>query len=215
VFRENAKSLSETFKLAYELQIQCGLRATEAISFASHHIVRPDERRVYKCRIGTAVDGCMTKNDKIRTIEIPKKLMSDLYEYKLSSNRLKHAGSECLNEGRHPRDWVRLFLTNRGRPYARKALSNRFGDIRKSLRQSGLKFDYKDHDLRRTFATNWLSNEQQRTGNSFFYLGTKLMGLMGHADFKSTQKYVVYMNEQQEQIKQSHRVDEIATNLMS
>jgi integrase len=213
LFRDAIKNEPKAIQLGFELQIQCGLRAAEAITFSSHHITRPDERKFYKCRIGSKVDGCKTKFGKIRTIEIPKALMSDLYEYKFSTERLKYTRSDNFNDEKHTKDRERLFLNNRGKSYFIKSLSNRFGYIRKKIQSLGHLFDHKNHDLRRTFATNWLASEQQKSKNSFFFMATKLMRLLGHENFKTTEKYVIYMNEKNEQFKQAQRVDELATRV--
>jgi integrase len=209
-FREETKKLPNAHRLAYELQIQCGLRASETVSFSSHHIVRPDERKSYKCRIGPDIDGCKTKGRKIRTIKIPKSLMAELYEYLLSDERAKYCDSLDLESVKHPKERTRLFLTNRRGPYARSSLDGRFGEIRTSIRKQGYTFDHKDHDLRRTFATRWLARKSKDSGNSFFFCATELMRLMGHESFTSTQKYVKFLSKKSEQRKHAERTNKIA-----
>jgi len=212
LFRNHSKYLPEAIQLAFEMQILCGLRLGEVATFSEHHIVRPDARKKYKCRIGPNIDGCHTKYKKIRTIEIPVELMAKLYEHKLSKKRqinvAKSTTSDTTNS--HPKNELRIFLSNRGKPYSKKSISGRFSDIRKKIRQEGYIFDHKDHDLRRTFATNWIAKESKESGNSFFFVASGLMELMGHNDFSATEKYVKYVSKENESIRHAERLNQIA-----
>ena len=54
---------------------------------------------------------------------------------------------------------------------------------------------YKVHDLRSTFATNWLRNEAAEREVGYDFLMSELANLMGHKSTATTEKYVMLMNE--------------------
>jgi integrase len=213
-FREEIKVLPRAIQLIFEMQIQCGLRVSEATTFAEDHIVRPDGRRVYKCRIGKEIDGCHTKNGKVRTIEIPDNLMAQLYEYKLSRAKFGQKDMRQEEENLHPKRRQRLFLSNRRSVYRKNTVITRFCEIREILRKKGLSFNHINHDLRRTFATDWLEKESKEKGQSFYFVASKLMRLLGHESFKTTEKYVIYLSKKYEKREHSKCLNKISEDAL-
>ena len=53
---------------------------------------------------------------------------------------------------------------------------------------------YRFHDLRATFATNWLRLNQQTRNTTFEFLFQELKKLMGHELNTDTQKYIDFVN---------------------
>ena len=207
-FRALTSQGGEAKRLLYEMQIRCGLRISEAATFPETLVVRPDGRAKYKCEIGPEYNGCKTKNDKQREIEIPADLMADLYEYKVSNNRT--VAMAHLMKARGESDHLPLFISNRKKGYTRSGIETDFAVIRSKIRQRIPSFDHKDHDLRRTFATNYLEDESKRKGRSYNFVATRLMELMGHDDWSSTVKYVNYLDDRKEREKHAERLNAIA-----
>ncbi|WP_261927328.1 site-specific integrase, partial [Vibrio aestuarianus] len=125
---------------------------------------------------------------KDRTIEIPAHVMELLYEYKLSKAR-KEAIENGLLRHNH------LFVQSNGNIYAPNTIQKYVEAIRNDLIISGLDIYFSPHDLRATFATDWLYNKHIETGKPFEALMSELADLMGHDSTATTQKYISYMND--------------------
>ncbi len=59
---------------------------------------------------------------------------------------------------------------------------------------------YRIHDLRSTFATHWLWQESQKRSVGYDFLMDELAELMGHASTSTTEKYIKFMNQLDDQI---------------
>lgn len=177
---------SDPKSLMLYLTTEVGLRLIELITFPASVVVIPTAS-VVKVPIGENINGCLTKYQKERIIEIPAKVMNLLYEYKLSKSR-KQAIERGLLRHNH------LFVQSNGSIYAPNTIQKYVETVRNDLNQSGFDIYFATHDLRATFATDWLYNKHMETGKPFDALISELAVLMGHDSTETTQKYINYMN---------------------
>ncbi|WP_415870254.1 tyrosine-type recombinase/integrase [Aeromonas caviae] len=175
-----------------------GLRINEVITLSERAIYAPLED---PCKLTLdPVDGVLTKGNKQRTTEIPKELMQALYEYKLSSERTKKlAGKEH----------GRLFITPDGTELNVNTLEAWWSRLRKKIDtdlRAKLQPDdkrllskkplwyYRFHDLRSTFATEWLRLQQRTRNAPYDFYFSELKQLLGHELNTDTQKYIDFVN---------------------
>ncbi|EHR5321332.1 site-specific integrase [Vibrio parahaemolyticus] len=183
----DVENSTDTKDLMLYLKTETGLRVEELITFPESIVDKP-KSKVIKVQIGEEVNGCITKYRKVRTIEIPDYVMDLLYEYKLSKARTLAIQSGLLRHGR-------LFVKSNGDIYATNTIQKYVEDIRNNLIMKGLNIYFSAHDLRATFATDWLYDKHMKTGKPFEALLSELAKLMGHDKTTTTQKYVNYMND--------------------
>ena len=172
----------EGTKLRVDLACQCGLRAEEVATFPSDKVVDPQiqSKPVYYIDI-------VGKYDKERTIMVSSHLMQALWSYRNNSEHLHRLAKWQLHYGNC--DDAQLFLNRSGRPMAAKSVGNVISKARTELASSGITLKRNFHDLRSTFATNlagFLLSKNLPMG----FIQFKLMKLMGHNDFSTTQKYI-------------------------
>ncbi len=178
---------SDTKHLMLYLKTEVGLRVEELVTFPESVVDKPQSKAV-KVQIGENVNGCITKFDKVRTIEIPAHVMDLLHEYKFSKERTSAIRSGLLRHGR-------LFVKSNGGIYATNTIQKYVEEIRNTLKIMGNDVYFSAHDLRATFATDWLYDKHMETGKPFEALISELADLMGHESTATTQKYVNYMND--------------------
>lgn len=193
LFYEHIEHLPEPFSLMFRLAVETGTRIDELRHFPAHQIGKIDTAGLDVVPIHITV----TKGNKPRTIEVPVAIYEELEIYKFSKKRMSNAskrndliGSENMLDSS---DY--LFLSNKGRVYSEKTLEKNFSDLRKSIINIDSSWYYKVHDLRSTYATNWLRNETVEREVGYDYLMNELANLMGHESTATTEKYVKLMNE--------------------
>ena len=118
---------------------------------------------------------------------VSKGLMASLWLYRNGKEHQHRLSKWQLANGNC--DDAPLFLNRSGSFMSPKSVGNVISKVRKELKLVGkvLKRDF--HDLRSTFATNlagFLIHKNLPIG----FVQFKLMQLMGHADFSTTQKYI-------------------------
>lgn len=192
-----AKNKNQVCKLMCELSIESGLRAQEIVSFPESVIKQPMSDPV-KVTIGLA-NGCKTKFDKQRTVEVPYSLMEKLVEYKHSNKRCslleKHA-IQTDKDGNQIGHNGRLFISHsKANMYSKNTLQKFMSNVRSDIREKHKNWYYRVHDMRSTFATRWLLARHTETELPLAMLMDDLKELMGHDDDKETQKYVTFLEE--------------------
>lgn len=201
----DVENSTDTKDLMLYLATEVGVRLEELITFPMSVVEKPTAK-VVKVQIGDAINGCLTKFKKNRTIEIPAKVMDLLFEYKLSKNRTK-AIERSLQ--RHNR----LFVQSNGNIYAPNTLQKYLEKVREELNLS-MDIYFSMHDLRATFATDWLYNKHIQTGKPLDVLMPELADLMGHESTSTTQKYVNYMNNEKNWIEFAQRKNQFAQRVL-
>lgn len=82
-----------------------------------------------------------------------------------------------------------VFLNRSGGQILAKSIGNIIFKARKELDFNGVKLNRNFHDLRPTFASN-LAKFMLDNHLPLGFIQYKLMDLMGHSDFSTTQKYI-------------------------
>lgn len=194
-----------TNDLMLRLALETGLRLEEFCTFPESEVIDP-LAKIVQCTISEVRNGCLTKFNKERTIEVPYDLMVALNQYRLGKARI-NARSRCLFSHSC------LFIKRDGYPYSTNSLEKHFSKIRDKIREKNPDWYYTIHDLRATFATNWLYRKYLKTGMPFDSLLEDLKSIMGHNDTSSTEKYVKYMNADDNWFKFSRSQNEKAAEL--
>ncbi|AZG36411.1 tyrosine-type recombinase/integrase [Shewanella psychromarinicola] len=191
--------LPKSISLMLRLCEQSGLRIDEVTHFPADIIGNKNfsELDVIPVRI------THTKGSKPRTVEIPLALYEELEQYKESKQRHKKLiiRKELIDSKSELDCTDYLFLSNKGTPYRENTLEVHFGVLRRLIRTIDPTWYYRIHDLRSTFATNWLWNESQTRNVGYEFLMDELAELMGHKDTSTTEKYIKFMNKFDEQLR--------------
>ncbi len=195
IFDQYVEKLEKPFPLMFRLAKTTGLRIYEIATFPATKINEIIYDSLEEVPFYISSDnGCHTKFDTPRTIEIPIDIFSELEAYYYSNERMEYL-KKCELE-HEP-----LFLSNKGKPYANNTLATHFGKLRNAIRADHPHWYYRVHDLRSTFATNWMETEKEkRRVSSYEFLMDELAELMGHKSTSSTEKYVKYLNRRKSQL---------------
>ncbi|GHG07011.1 tyrosine-type recombinase/integrase [Thalassotalea marina] len=165
-----------TLKLMVRLCLQTGIRKEELFEFPLCLIKKPLQGKV-----SYRVELTKTKGNRGRSIDIPGKLMKDLWRY---VNEIRY--QQSLISGI---DSKLLFLNDRGVEWNIKT-----GSFNKALNNLNLPFKVYPHKLRHTYATHTLAALLSRKTNTFnplIYLRDRL----GHSSINTTMIYVHLVNE--------------------
>ncbi|MDU0112279.1 site-specific integrase [Psychrosphaera aquimarina] len=172
---------AESRRLWADLALLCGLRAFEVTLLNERDIVNTslDETKVYSVSI-------IGKFQKHRVILIPRTLMTRLWAYKNSPDRLRRSVKwDC----HHSQIDKPLFINRSGNRLNEGSITNITSITTSELTTNKLKFKRSFHDLRSTFATSlarYLLGQNMPLG----FIQYKIMSLMGHSNFSTTQRYI-------------------------
>lgn len=169
-------------RLWAQMAYVCGLRAHEVVALPEGVVVQPSGSapRAFPFRV-------LGKGNKERTVLVPTFLMDELYRFKNSDERLHRAAKWDLRYGaggERP-----MFLNRSGERIESASLTNMTSSVAKELAKGGVDFRRSFHDLRATFATSlarFMLERQMPLG----FIQYKLMALLGHDNFSTTQKYI-------------------------
>ncbi len=167
-------------RLWVELAHLCGLRADEVAGFPSAAVVDPSLSN--QTLFYVQITG---KFNKQRSIMVSRLLMNSLWTY-LNSAEHQHRLSKWQLENGEISE-APLFLNRSGKPIQAKSVGNIISNVRDELGDKCLKRSF--HDLRSTFATN-LASFMLKKNLPIGFIQYKLMRLLGHSDFSTTQKYI-------------------------
>ncbi|MGF1760452.1 site-specific integrase [Photobacterium sagamiensis] len=169
-------------RLWIELAHLCGLRADEVASFPANKVQDPtlSSKKLFHIAI-------VGKFDKRRTIMVSEQLMRSLWNHLNSPERQYRLAKWQLEHG----DVIDapLFLNRSGRAILAKSVGNVIAKVRKELKAQDLVLERDFHDLRSTFATN-LAKFMLKKNLPLGFIQYKLMQLLGHSNFSTTQKYI-------------------------
>ncbi|KPU83090.1 integrase [Psychromonas sp. PRT-SC03] len=163
-------------KLMVRLCLQTGIRKKELLLFPLDAIrkTRPSEK---VCK----VDITRTKGEKVRSIDLPVRLMNDLWGYVNELRFQQQQESGIQSEY--------LFLTSEGQEW--QVEGNGFN---KALNDLGLPFKVNPHKLRHTYATHMLKGLQEKRSTKFEPL-MYLQNRLGHSSIITTMKYLHLVND--------------------
>lgn len=183
-----------TQRLMARLSLSSGLRKEELATFPVKYIFDPKYYLTHKSLIRVNLDpkDMKTKGNKSRGIDIPRLLMESLWQYVLHERNLLEKVSE--------NKYSELFLNKNGRPWAHsgKSLNNLWKNL-------GLSFKVTPHMLRHTYATHTLFELRKRKIqiDPLLYVRDRL----GHASIQTTEKYLHYLSEIEEQLMTDYQND--------
>ena len=172
---------SKSRKLWADLALLCGLRAFEVTLLNESEVVDTslDETKVYTVDI-------IGKFNKHRKILVPRSLMTRLWAYKNSGERLNRSAKWDNHNSSIDKP---LFINRSGKHLNEGSISNITSIAAKELSSSKVKFTHSFHDLRATFATS-LARFLLENDLPLGFIQYKLMSLLGHSNFSTTQKYI-------------------------
>lgn len=181
-----------TQKLMARLALSSGLRKEELATFPVTYIFNPQNVGIYKgiIRISLHPSDMKTKGGKPRSIDIPRALMTALWDYVIHERyQLEKISGEKQNT---------LFLNKNGAPWGKagKSLNNLWKNL-------GLSFKVTPHMLRHTYATHTLYEMRQRKTqiDPLLYIRDRL----GHSSVLTTEKYLHYLSEVEENLITSYQ----------
>lgn len=173
---------SDGRRLWAQLALASGLRAHEIALLHESAVENPETSA--KAAFQVTIVG---KFNKERKILIPKFLMTHLWSYKNSSERMRRVGRWDLSNGS---DKSRPFFLNRsGEMINSASITNVTSMVAQELAVTGIEFARSFHDLRATYATS-LAKFMLEMHLPLGFIQYKLMSLLGHVNFSSTQKYI-------------------------
>lgn len=192
----NRVEFSVRNRLMIELAYKGGLRIKEVASLNEGAIYQPSLGEV-ECELAlNTSNGVQTKNDLSRVTKIPASLMTLLYDYKISEGRQSIVDSlGTLSEGSQFEP--RLFLSNRTllgsiRP---NTIQGIWSDLRSEIRLVHTTWYYKFHDLRATFATDFLLQKVRDSDLPLDFFFSELKSLMGHSESTDTMVYINFLKD--------------------
>ena len=172
----------ESSRCKVNLAYTCGLRCVEISWFPADVVENPNltNKKIFFVEI-------KGKLNKFRTIMISPLLMQLLWNYRNSDEYIARLSKWQMKHGNI--DGAFLFLNCSGGPMQPKSIGNIVYLARKELRLRGIDLKRGFHDLRPTFATN-LTAFMLDKHFPIDFIQYKVMDLMGHTNYSSTQKYI-------------------------
>jgi integrase len=199
LFNQHIDTLTKPISLMLRLCEASGLRVEETTHFPAHNIGNKDfsELDIVPVHI------TRTKGSKPRIVEIPIELYEELEQYKESKQRQKHLvkRKELIDSKEEVDCTDYLFVSNKGSPYTENTVEVHFGVLRRLIQRIEPTWYYRIHDLRSTYATHWLWSESQNRNVGYDFLMDELALLMGHSDTSTTEKYIKFMNNYDDQLR--------------
>jgi integrase len=198
-FNEHLKTCEMSFQLMLRFLIQSGLRLQEMLTlpaslFMENSLSSSKSNLIRHQKIGP-FNGVKTKFGKERELFITRGFYEDVIDYLISEKyesliwkwRTNH-GDNCDHEP--------LFITAQGNCYNSNAFYQKWYKLKVKLGISfqKFKFNYKPHDLRATFATNFLMTALKNTPNNPSVAIGSLKYWLGHNSEETSMKYVEFLN---------------------
>ncbi|MBO1256650.1 site-specific integrase [Alteromonas sp. 5E99-2] len=178
----------------YGLFLKCclfgGLRSFEVVQINHNEIFNPRQKRVV-FRL-----SLLRKFNKATNLQISATLMQLLWDYTQTKTykdrQLKHESKYGKDNPDQP---LPLFINSSGERMKETSVQNSIAKVRAELKKLGKPNLERDvHDLRATFATYWAIAMLER-GYSPDYIKNKLMLLLSHESFRTTQLYLDFAIE--------------------
>lgn len=183
-------------RLMIELAYKGGLRVEEVASLNEGAIYQPSLGEV-ECDLALKTsNGVQTKNDLSRVTKIPASLMTVLHDYKISEGRQSIVDSlSTLSEGNQFEP--RLFLSNNTLlgSISPNTIQGIWSDLRAEIRLVHETWYYKFHDLRSTFATDFLLQKARESNLPLDFFFSELKSLMGHSESTDTMVYIDFLKD--------------------
>lgn len=179
-----------TYGLFIKCALLAGLRAHEVVQINRDEVIDPLSNRI------SFSLSLLRKFSKASNLRISPGLMSLLWDYTQDSEYLsrqrKHEEKFGINNPDHP---LPLFINSSGNRMLKSSVSNSIQKARAELKERGMpKLERSFHDLRATFATYW-AIALIKMGYTPDEIKAKLILLMSHETFETTQRYIDFAVE--------------------
>ncbi|MFS1912649.1 site-specific integrase [Vibrio sp. 10N.286.48.B7] len=183
-------------RLMIELGYKGGLRIEEIATLNEGAIYQPSLGEV-ECELALKTSsGVDTKNDLSRVTKIPASLMAELYDYKISEER-QSVVDQLSTMSKGSQFEPRLFLSNQtllGK-IKTNTIEGIWSDLRAEIRKDHKTWYYKFHDLRSTFATDFLLTKTRESDLPLDFFFNELKSLLGHSESTDTMVYIDYLKD--------------------
>jgi integrase len=179
-----------TYGLFMKCALIAGLRAFEVVQINHNEIVDPTQNRV-----GFSL-SLLRKFKKSTNLRISPKLMQMLWDYTQTTvytkRQIKHETKFGKDSAKDP---LPLFVNRDGERMKVESVTNSIQKVRAELKDDGQpRLARNFHDLRATFATFW-AIALVKKGYSPNDIKAKLMLLLSHETFETTQRYLDFAIE--------------------
>ncbi|PMO78051.1 site-specific integrase [Vibrio breoganii] len=183
-------------RLMIELAYKGGLRIEEVATLNEGAIYQPSLGET-ECELALKeTDGVQTKGDISRVTKIPASLMAELYDYKISEERQSIIDLlSTISKGSQFEP--RLFLSKRTLlgEIKTNTIEGIWSDLRAEIRKDHKTWYYKFHDLRSTFATDFLLTKTRESDLPLDFFFSELKSLLGHSESTDTMVYIDYLKD--------------------
>lgn len=210
-FEQELKRQPPVFRMLCELATRAGLRISEATSLtlsavktARQSAVRPDH---VKINIGPEF-GMKTKFSKSREVEVPRDLFSAIQRY-ITSEAFLELKHKLKDNAKH----IPVFITKRGTRYNQHTLYAHWYKFKAKLASLfKLGFNVRFHDLRATFALNFMKSDDLN-GLGEEHKASYLQRLLGHSSGFTTFMYTLLINNDLLKAKNNERKEQLMDEL--
>ncbi|MGR5466981.1 tyrosine-type recombinase/integrase [Vibrio astriarenae] len=183
-------------RLMIELGYKGGLRIEEIATLNEGAIYQPSLGET-ECELALkTTDSVQLKGDITRVTKIPASLMAELYDYKISEER-QSVADELSTISKGSQFEPRLFLSKQT-PLGKiktNTIEGIWSDLRAEIRKDHKTWYYKFHDLRSTFATDFLLTKTRESDLPLDFFFSELKSLLGHSESTDTMVYIDYLKD--------------------
>nr|WP_301338161.1 site-specific integrase [Vibrio sp. 99-70-13A1] len=190
---------TKNFQLVFKLMIFCGLRLSEALSFPCRLIKEElfpnDSSKIIKgINIGPS-HGVNTKfgadRELFMTVRLAHEILDHEYSFNLSLIREDYIERKCLTSKITP-----LFLNKSRKHYSKSAFYSAWARFKSLYKKTyHHEFQHGPHDLRSTFATNFVEVALHSSPDSIDTCIETVRLYMGHQSIETTLKYIRFVNK--------------------
>ena len=209
--------LPEEHQLAFRMMYYCGLRIYEAATvpallFDEEVIAKSRAEFIDGLQIGPH-NGCHTKFSKKRPMFMTRPLYEQILDYKCSERYEKRLRKWRTNYGEEAAIEP-LFITPKGHTYTAKTIYSQWHLLKQGLATQGTTLDHKPHDLRATFATNYLGAALKHYPENVDEAIASVKEWMGHEDESTTMKYIRFLSNKKIAIQVADVMDAYISEIM-
>lgn len=175
------------------LELQTGLRKSEALTFPRKYVVNPfNYSKIPKyIRINLDPQDMLLKGGRPRTIDVPFGLMERLWDYILHERNHRLIGNSIEEP-------EALFINRCGVPYSVNSQS-----INTQIKNV-LGYAYQ-HMLRHTYATHTMCALKNEHGGKSDYALMYIRDRLGHVSVTTTEKYLHYVESLEDELMSSYQ----------
>ncbi|MFK5948838.1 MAG: site-specific integrase [Methylococcales bacterium] len=186
------------YQLAFKYMFNCGLRISESATipnsiFKENKLINAEGMIIHGCNIGPK-NGVNTKFDIEREMFMTTSLYEDTLDY-IGSQQYEEKLQLWRKKNNYKSKNEPLFITRSGKAFSSSTIRSEWYKIKSRIIAKGkTPFNYKPHDLRATFATNYLASALKCFPEDIDEALESTREWMGHKDLSTTLKYIHFLN---------------------